>query len=219
MRIETLVRIGIVAKMASEGWTLLGQDSETVRFTTGGSAIGDCDLHINIEVREARTWLNPIVGLYNAKTAELFTAFLGLPPSRTAVVGSTLADLLHQQGHHDAPVPRWSVRSEADIATILQALASDLAIYGVPYIRAFREVEDVAVELNRVGLNQLDSGRLAVLYAVDGRMERAVASLTHFGRAAQVQAGSVADQSKNFIRAFARHFGIEDQLPFVLQGG
>src|SRR5690349_1452964 len=96
MRIEALVRTGVVAEIVGEGWSLLGEDSETVRFTRGGSAIGDCDLHVNIEVRETRTWLNPVVGLYNAETAELFTAFLGLPRSRISVVGSTLADLVNQ---------------------------------------------------------------------------------------------------------------------------
>jgi hypothetical protein len=209
MRIEAIAQRAIDALEAA-GWTIVASDSETTTFTRSEVGTVAYDLNLLVEERSYGTWFNPTIGVYDEQVSQLATTFMGLPASRTTVVGATLADLLYEEGHANAPTTRWIIESEAEVDPVIALLVKDIEDYGFLFLRSFTSRDDLIEALAARERSQLDTGYLAILHAVSGQEQEAVSRLVEFRDQPD---GELSAISAGFVDSFVAHFKLHGKLP------
>ena len=114
-----------------------------------------------------------------------------LETGRTATFGRSLIDLLPHISPTDM-ADRWLVRSEADADSVTHKAAGDLDSYGLPFLRSFRNLDDVISYLENE--DQMLSVHLAVACGIAGRQAQAEDALRDYANASQDQRGPMLRQ-------------------------
>ncbi|MGC4897261.1 hypothetical protein [Micromonospora sp. DT31] len=155
-----------------------------------------------------RDWgisLDPSVGVIHSRVSGLAASFLGLTEG-ACVVGASLTDLFPAQGREGGLVPRWAVLSRGDIEAVVQLLLSDLRDVGLPFLRAFTSLTEMARHLEGVAKSQFDWGNLAILYAELGRFDQCVSVLNRMMVGADSEPSFVAEQTRQFVVRLREHY-------------
>ena len=148
-----------------------------------------------------------ILGVRHVELSVLVSRLLGRAGvGRAATFGRSLIDLLPHISPADL-ANRWRVRSEVNLEVVVEKAIGDLETFGMPFLRSFRNLEDIILYLETERRYQMMSGQLAVACGLAGRRSEAEDALREYVNAAQNQRGAMLQQSQNFLSNFTDHFG------------
>lgn len=153
-----------------------------------------------------------ILGVRHLELSALVSRFMGrAATARTAVFGRSLIDLLPHLSPIDL-VNRWQVRVMADIELVAEKVAGELEGYGLPFLRSFRNLDDIISYLETEKRYQMMSGQLAVACGIVERRAQAEDALREYADAARIQQGPILLQSQNFVSSFVKYFGFGSEF-------
>lgn len=221
MQLVQLITDSLVDKLTIAGWQPLpNYDVDDPTFVRRESDQVSYNAGMSMGIHDHGVSINPSFGVVHSETSRLNGQFLGRKPSirrETAMIGTTLMDLLPDEDSHLAPIFRWGARSLEDVQPATKALVSDLETYALPFLRSMPTLGAVIARLETVNRHAAQDRHLAIAYALTSRMPEALALLQRFADEAQTQQPPLSTQSWRFIRSFIEHFGIDEaSLPYEI---
>jgi hypothetical protein len=220
MRLDTLGNSAagaLAAQLESSGWRRVGQvydEPGVAGFAR--QEVEDIAYQLDLlwDVKLDSVNFSIILGVRHVELNTLVSRFMGRASAgRTATFGRSLIDLLP----HIVPAElanRWRVRSAAGVESFVETAAGDVEGYGLPFLRNFRNLDDIISHLAAEKRYQMMSGQLAVAYGLASRWAQAEDALHEYANVAESQRGPMLRQSENFLSNFAEHFGFgSDFLP------
>ncbi|MFJ1765355.1 hypothetical protein ACIOD2_33865 [Amycolatopsis sp. NPDC088138] len=205
----------IARRLQADGWKQV--DFEEPAFSLAENDEVHFSVGLNYMFRIYGIALLPAIGVQCLETSRLVSRFMGRTPVDRlgSSFGRGLMDVLNENGIPRAPLERWLVREPSEVAAVVGVFLDDFATYAMPFFRSLATREDIIQRLERVpNRYQAQSGHLAVALALAGRERDAIDALAEFAGFDRSQGPQMAAQSRTFVQAFLRHFGIdESRLP------
>ncbi len=201
------VKYELVSSLLSTEWRI-SAGGEEIRFDLVKANDIVYSLYPNLIADSDRVRLAPAVSVRSDLASQLYGLFFELYGTAAGAIGSTLSELLSARGI-EFPETRWLASSEDDIKPMVARFCSDVAEFGLPFVQPYTTLSDIIEYLIQVGVDEYKRPYLAVMYAVDGRLEDALEELRHVKLAADQEPPLVSSETNCFINNFLRHYHVE----------
>jgi hypothetical protein len=215
-------------RFSERGWTLspggrMVDETETVLwFQQQVSSDVSCMSSFDFVESDHGVATYPSIGVLHYGISVLNGQFLGLPSGDVWTFSLNLSDVLKKQGIEASPYRRWLISSPASIPHVANVLQSDITAFAMPVISSHLTLDGIISYLEDEGARryQAQAGQLAIAYALRTEMPSSIRLLEEYAAEAGRQRSPMSVQSWNFVKAFVRHFGIEQEmLPFSIPSG